>query len=229
MQCIKQNSDHKMEQITLMDQIYANSQITIVAVAGEDANYGLPGVGQRQRNPQRHCTLNDISFTQISGHVAAEVLSSTWFTRAWTYQEGYLAKRRLIFTDQQAAFVCNEIHRAESEQNQVDKLTRRSLWPFLTMIPDATVSVDDSRGTEYLQQALGELGVRKMRYDDGAASDALNACLGILGSFEDNKIPMYHVQGLPMRIKRNEVPGEGSYLRSDRNVQLAIELGWWHQ
>ena len=228
-QCIKQNSDHKMEQITRMDQIYANSHITLVATAGEDANHGLPGVGRRKRTAQRHYAVDDISFTQISGHVAADVLSSKWFTRAWTYQEGFLAKRRLIFTSQQVAFVCNEIHRAESEQNHLDKVTRRSIWPFLTIIPDATVSTDDSYGTMYLQQALGEFGSRKMRQDDDVASDALNACLGILGSFEGNKIPIYHAYGLPMRILHQWVSGDGLEVDTNADVQLGIEFGWWHQ
>lgn len=47
MQCIDQmNHGEKMEQISQMADIYACAQLTIIAAAGEDANYGLPNLMQ---------------------------------------------------------------------------------------------------------------------------------------------------------------------------------------
>jgi hypothetical protein len=43
--CIdKGSSRHKMEQINRMDEIYKGADLTIVAAAGKDKAYGLPGV-----------------------------------------------------------------------------------------------------------------------------------------------------------------------------------------
>jgi hypothetical protein len=35
-----------------MDLIYNNSEVTIIAAAGQNPFYGLPGVSSRHRNPQ---------------------------------------------------------------------------------------------------------------------------------------------------------------------------------
>ena len=44
--CIIQNDDeHKVEQLRWMGSIYANSYFTIIAADGQDANYGIRGVG----------------------------------------------------------------------------------------------------------------------------------------------------------------------------------------
>lgn len=40
------NHGEKMEQISQMADIYACAQLTIIAAAGEDANYGLPNLMQ---------------------------------------------------------------------------------------------------------------------------------------------------------------------------------------
>lgn len=47
--CIKQNTEEAHAQIRQMDLIYRNSEVTIIAAAGRDPSYGLPGVGHRRR------------------------------------------------------------------------------------------------------------------------------------------------------------------------------------
>ncbi|KAF2188000.1 hypothetical protein K469DRAFT_748796 [Zopfia rhizophila CBS 207.26] len=44
---IKENADNKHEQIQHMDLMYRNAEVTLVAAAGEDDTFGLPGVGTR--------------------------------------------------------------------------------------------------------------------------------------------------------------------------------------
>jgi hypothetical protein len=39
---------------------------------------------------------------------------SHWAARAWTFQEGYLAKRRLVFTEEQVYYECGGMYSAES-------------------------------------------------------------------------------------------------------------------
>lgn len=40
-----------------MDLVYKNAELTIVAAAGVNADYGLPGVGIRQRTSQEHIKI----------------------------------------------------------------------------------------------------------------------------------------------------------------------------
>src|SRR5690349_12789689 len=110
-------------QISQMDQIYAHSVLTIVAAAGEDAEYGLPGVSTRSRPKQKVATSKQIlprrwnrnvTFLQLPAHPAQTIKSSVWATRGWTYQEGILAQRRIIFSDHQVSYLCNQSHWCES-------------------------------------------------------------------------------------------------------------------
>ncbi|KAK3388379.1 heterokaryon incompatibility protein-domain-containing protein [Sordaria brevicollis] len=56
--CIPQ-SDHNSKdiQIQKMGKIYSMSRVTIIAAAGNDAEYGLPGVGSGPRLPPLHTTF----------------------------------------------------------------------------------------------------------------------------------------------------------------------------
>ena len=50
--CIDQSDPREMHnQISRMDLIYSNSEVTIVAAAGIDESAGLPGVGARRQKP----------------------------------------------------------------------------------------------------------------------------------------------------------------------------------
>jgi hypothetical protein len=54
--CINQkNEEGTADQVGKMDLIYQNAELTIIAAIGEDPSYGLPGVGQRKREP-KHLT-----------------------------------------------------------------------------------------------------------------------------------------------------------------------------
>ena len=51
--CIdQQDSDRKIVEIRKMNMIYNTAELTIVAAAGSDADYGLPGIGNRPRKLQ---------------------------------------------------------------------------------------------------------------------------------------------------------------------------------
>ena len=55
--CIGQdNAAEKHATISNMDSIYRNACITIVAAAGSDSNYGLPGISRPRKNP-RSCEM----------------------------------------------------------------------------------------------------------------------------------------------------------------------------
>ncbi|KAM0794925.1 heterokaryon incompatibility protein-domain-containing protein, partial [Usnea florida] len=104
--CIDQNDEKKHFQINQMDKVYLCAVITIVAAAGENADYGLPGVSDTLRRAQPYAVVRGqlLASTMRSSPVA--IRSSRWATRGWTYQEAALSRKRLVFTDDQVFFEC---------------------------------------------------------------------------------------------------------------------------
>ena len=65
--CINQGNEEEMvQQCSRMDVIYSGAEITIIAAAGQDPSFGLPGVSRRPRK-----------FQQIRGRVGRYTLFST--------------------------------------------------------------------------------------------------------------------------------------------------------
>ncbi|KAF2688371.1 heterokaryon incompatibility, partial [Lentithecium fluviatile CBS 122367] len=98
--CIEQEgSPEKLAQIEQMNKIYNEATLIIIAAAGSDPHYGLPRISHRCRESQSKLALGVLVFVQgISPH-PAELQTAQWTTRAWTYQEDFLSRRRLVFTD----------------------------------------------------------------------------------------------------------------------------------
>ncbi|KAK3378967.1 heterokaryon incompatibility protein-domain-containing protein [Lasiosphaeria ovina] len=112
--CIDQgDSEEKLQQIHQMDLVYANAELTLVAAAGTGPQFGLPGCNGTPRHSQ--------SMAQVRGRLLVSTFpdpsfllsQSTWATRGWTYQEGILSKRRLVFTEKQVLFDCNGTNLSE--------------------------------------------------------------------------------------------------------------------
>lgn len=82
-----------------MTSVYGNAMLTIIAAAGEDANHGLPGLGLFR---SVHKVTKFGRYHIVKPHLPAGVQSfetTTWATRAWTYQELLLSPRSLVFLD----------------------------------------------------------------------------------------------------------------------------------
>lgn len=215
--CIDQNDPNKILQINQMDQIYLRSILTIIAAAGQDASYGLPGVGNRQRIQQPSVKLSGATLVQIFPHASQALLGSNWATRAWTYQEGYLAARRLVFTDHQASFLCNKMYSSESAKVPLTAPEEEENQPFHRIIPttlmmksllDARRLVNNITAVRYILTHMTEFSRRHLSYD----SDGLNAFLGVLHSFETNRILIRHIWGVPFGLD-----------------QPWIMLNWFHE
>jgi len=181
-----------------MDRIYAESQLVIISAAGDSSSYGLPGVGERPRKAQRRLNVGpDVEIIEMP-NVKLALTSSTWATRAWTYQEGYLARRRLVFTDDQVLYVCGRVSWEESEQQpflEIDKCNRGVHYPIFGRFWAPKFRVFD---------VLTNYTARTMSFD----SDILNACTGIL-----QKIAGFHLWGM---VATQRVPNGGHLLLSMR-------------
>jgi hypothetical protein len=197
-----------------MNEIYANAQITLIAAAGSDAEYGLPGVGLRSRDLQSKHQVGDISLVQVFPHSSHAVKSSKWATRGWTYQEGFLSPRRLLFTDQQVTYLCNKMCCAESVKQSLQLTSRILNKPFLGIIPGADSLAETVDTAKFLlaSRHIEEYSMRQLSYD----FDAMSAFLGILRSLENSREPIRHLWGLLLW----KIPS---------NVVVAITLKWYHQ
>ncbi|CAI9631417.1 unnamed protein product [Alternaria burnsii] len=184
--CINQLAGgHKQAQIQLMGRIYAESELVIIAAAGSSSEYGLPGVSVKAREAQRRIRLEkDVEL--IAMNVPDHILpKSTWAQRGWTYQEGYLATRRLVFTDKEVLYVCNQ----GAWQESVQRPAMENDGQYLTManecFPRMGLSPHNSRKAVY--RFLDNYSRRKLSYD----SDILNACTGVL-----NRLVSHHFWGM---------------------------------
>jgi hypothetical protein len=100
--CITQDGDldEKWEQLNQMASIYHQAKVTLVAAAGEDPTYGLPGISRERTWIQREFQLNNKLVVQEHAPSLQKCLEKTvWWERGWTYQEWIASSTLLYFTD----------------------------------------------------------------------------------------------------------------------------------
>jgi Heterokaryon incompatibility protein (HET) len=130
--CIPQHDlIEKSRQIGTMDRIYNNSTLTIVAAAGDGPERGLPGVNDTPRTVQfPSLAFGQDTWVYLPNFLfSEEIQKSMWNSRAWTYQESVVSRRRLVFSESQVHFEC----------------PTENLWEVVDIRPDC----DTVFGTEY--------------------------------------------------------------------------------
>jgi hypothetical protein len=83
--CINQalDSNELEEQLAGMGAIYHGAVVTIIAAAGNDTSYGLPGIGSRPRVPQPSIKINGTTWVSGSENTHSPTRLSKWATRGW--------------------------------------------------------------------------------------------------------------------------------------------------
>ncbi|KAH7083421.1 heterokaryon incompatibility protein-domain-containing protein [Paraphoma chrysanthemicola] len=210
--CIDQDdAKGKHEQIQMMGDIYAASQLTMIAAAGSGPDHGLPGVNARIRRKPIHASVRSITLVHLPARftIWSDVSDSQWANRAWTYQECFLSRKRLVFTDAHAGYICNVGAGRESKlfglPSKLDN--HMGKWPLAGLIPspdaDSKFSNDlmDVEFTDVLGPAcvqatryLAAYSMRSLTFD----SDALNAITGALKSLSNRCSDIKFVWGMPM-------------------------------
>ncbi|PWY70842.1 HET-domain-containing protein [Aspergillus sclerotioniger CBS 115572] len=98
--CINQQDQTEVqEQIDQMNHIYRNAACTLVAQAGENSLYGLPGVSKRREWEQITLQLYDDTIVQLSQPLATCMQQTRWASRGWTFQEEMFSQKLICFTD----------------------------------------------------------------------------------------------------------------------------------
>ncbi|KAL5323673.1 hypothetical protein ACEPPN_008213 [Leptodophora sp. 'Broadleaf-Isolate-01'] len=206
--CInQQNKSETAAQLQAMGSIYRNSQLTIIAAAGDDPTYGLPGVRKRHRQHQSHAQIGEtyIRGIQRIDHI---VQPSRWNSRGWTYQEGILATRRLIFTTSQLYYECHGMSCCEAfslPYTTMHSLSNQRLSAKYFTIPPGQVGerigMFPNPATNGRGGKAGDVYVHIARYSLRSLSwdtDRLKAFLGILGAFEMGGYGVRHHWGIPI-------------------------------
>ena len=179
--CIDQkNPEEVRTQVNKMDEIYKGADVTIIAAAGSGPDHGLPGVSDTLRKPQPAVRIGQHLLVSIMTDTTQLVEAAIWNTRGWTFQEGFLANRRLIFTDQQMYWDCRGARGLESVQGIYTQAYFTKEKNFLTANKSSLfANEEESQDFEAVWSLLTRFTCRKLTN----SSDAIQAFRGILNHY----------------------------------------------
>lgn len=112
--CIVHDEElQKHTEMAKMAAIYGNASVTILAVQGEHANYGLRGFGDisepRNLHQSVHSLGDEVRVVQNPiepNYLELGIDNPVWESRGWTYQEHLFSRRRLIFDGDSVRWEC---------------------------------------------------------------------------------------------------------------------------
>ncbi|KAF3039548.1 hypothetical protein E8E12_007286 [Didymella heteroderae] len=200
-----------------MDAIYGNATVVIVAAAGCNANAGLPDVETRPRAKAQELETGTVKWYETT-LLKRQLEASIYETRGWTFQEMYLARRKLFFFEQHMYLECDECTYRDSivseNTHQMININDKRDGP-VSPIPFAQPSEGFNYVTEtYLQRRLSDEG------------DILKAFEG-LAAYYSGRIESPIVCGwrFPIRVPSLK-PGESTWLNATMyNVRRPTESG----
>lgn len=217
--CIEQQDNaHKADQIRNMDEVYRYAEFTIVAT-GSSKHHGLPGVSFARQSDFKLFSIDNRKIAHtIRTPASSQVICSPWMKRAWTFQEGLMSKRLLVFTSGEMSFYCDTASWTESiggvEHIKDPSSVAWNEWSanasaiFGINITSTALShrsiIDQYKEFVRLATLYTE---RELSYD----SDALNAFSGVMQYLSHLQPSLYHISGLPyfrevmqdVRLKEN--------------------------
>lgn len=197
--CLDQSDKADLQaQLNNMGGIYRHCFSCIVGAAGEDADYGLPGVSKQRPAHQKYglVKIGDRTLWRSSEYQNRLVSQSAWSTRAWTYQEAIFAPSWLAFTDEQVYFRVPNIELVNQRRWWKDSC---ELSPggvdWLSDTAGIEIMLDDVAGnTGAVHTHLSNYTARQLTYQ----SDAVNAMLGIMRRCGNGPYPLNHYFGVPI-------------------------------
>ncbi|KAK3196135.1 hypothetical protein K4F52_001003 [Lecanicillium sp. MT-2017a] len=198
------------QHLDALGTLLASSALTIIVAAGSGLADGIPGVSV-PRQDQLSLANEAGLFTTSLVRPDAEVAASRWTTRAWTLQEGLLARRRLVLTPSQAYFQCGRLHCHES---LALPLRHADGVPYGRVFPLDGVRGMDVRGFigSYMPRALDGMECR------------LDACRAGLRAFaKREQRPVDSFLGLPL-FEPEAFANVKVVSQTDR---LAVGLSWF--
>ncbi|KAJ3535164.1 hypothetical protein NM208_g7245 [Fusarium decemcellulare] len=196
--CVPQHDcPEKREQIQKMHEIYRAADLALVAAAGDGPDYGLPGISTpRIKVPAVDLRIGSRRIVS-TGRSAQETIRNTiWASRAWTYQEGLVSRRKLIFTDEQLYLHCMEREFRETIEQDYNLLAPSDNDDLATPFQCGLLHlIPEKNGPDSVYWAIRDFSERKITFQN----DTLNALLGVLNFFQEAFPDKFrHLWGQPM-------------------------------
>ncbi|KAI1263811.1 heterokaryon incompatibility protein-domain-containing protein [Xylariaceae sp. FL1019] len=183
--CIVQDDPKELQgMVSRMNLIYQGAVFTIVAAGGKDADAGLAGLRPHTRCPApRLMSLGPLQFYfpifDFNDPKDKDYLEGTqWSSRSWTYQEGVLSKRRLIFTNDQIYWSC-------SKHTRCEQIHFEGTWFFKDFNHEVSLEQHMANDEYGLTAGVEEVLPYICRYSNTTVRyppDRLNAFKGVLSS-----------------------------------------------
>ncbi|KAI7787390.1 hypothetical protein LA080_016465 [Diaporthe eres] len=219
--CIPQGDETvKTSLIRNMDKVYSESSLTLIASAAKQPSEGLVGVGMSRDRIPHSLKSGELGLTQLYTNLVDEVEGSHWNTRAWTYQEGFLSNRRLLFTQSQCYFQCGELWCTEGLNVPLSTLSRlhrpghsklSRVFPWVAdKQPTMDISSQDrqKQREDYFIERVREYMKRELTHD----ADAFDAFAGVLNYLEwfAMEFLLGNIWGLPIWSPESRWSASGS-------------------
>lgn len=229
--CIDQNDTaSKRSQLERMDAIYHGAELTIIAAAGQDESHGLPGVRDTARKKQQIIELDTCTILSTGPDPIDETRKSRWWSRGWTFQEGIMSRRRLVFAEHQSFFECGggccmealgglELPGSPERLQYTSQSSKTLNSGFLERaqfrmarrrLPEATAGFD-----QFLTIARAYTK-RTLTFD----SDSLVAFAGVAHYLQRSEPKVSHLYGIPYMPSALDSGGDEGY--------IVYSLCWFH-
>jgi hypothetical protein len=193
-----------------MDSVYEAAEITLVAAAGQDEDFGLPGISNRLRKTQPIANQSGLGVISTMRDPHESIRRSKWPTRGWTFQEALLSRRRLVFTEEQVYFECNGMNCFESLTSPLDRIHIKTRAKSRDCMRPGTFGRSSKVGFGKLDPAkfgltdafllyvaaIEQYSSRQLTYE----SDSLNAFRGVMRRFSKQTIPIRQLWGVPFPV-----------------------------
>ncbi|KAL7627885.1 hypothetical protein AAE478_002080 [Parahypoxylon ruwenzoriense] len=112
--CIRQDDDdHKKEQLGQMARIYSQADLVLIIASTGTVDDPIPGISI-PRSEHIQVKIDGLYLRYSYGDPEIAMRNSTWFSRAWTFQELILAKRRIFITEELVYMQCGEWFQLEN-------------------------------------------------------------------------------------------------------------------
>lgn len=158
-------------QLRMMGSIYASATLTIIAADGgaEDGIVGLNGVSKSRTLEQKVISFGSRKVIVRDTHIFSLVHGQTpYFSRAWTYQEHRMAKRKIYFLNKTAHWEC------QHWQSHEELIPGAEIETYIE--PRLVESLDGFPELSSLSNIIGSYNDMNLRYPE----DALPGITGLL-------------------------------------------------
>ncbi|KAH8672234.1 heterokaryon incompatibility protein-domain-containing protein [Ilyonectria robusta] len=194
--CITQDDKASKDvQIQHMDAVYRSATFTIVAASGQNADTGLPELNIS--NPRRICqeSAEIDGLPLIRRPPRPTIEDEIWAIRAWTLQEDYLSRRKLIFCDNLVVFRTSYEKECFDLEENAHPLIASVMRSVESRIQGATSNNEGRPTAVFLEYESLVEDYSKRRHTD--SGDIIKAFSGLLRHLSV-KYQTSFVQGLPV-------------------------------